>query len=458
MKKPGKLLLITIASAFGGLLFGYDTGVINGSQYYLSQYFDLNAVMKGWVVGSALLGCFLGAVVSGILSSKFGRKNSLIISSILFLLSAWGSGLPQFLPQTVSILVISRVIGGIAIGIASMNVPIYIAEIAPAKKRGNLVSYYQLAIVIGFFLVFVVTYLVAETLTQTDNIQNGWRYMFWSEIIPSLIFLVLLFFIPKSPRWLLLIGQRKKSLEILTQIHGNELAREEFDQINNSIKKQKESSTASIFTSKNIKIITIGVILATLQQFTGINAVLYYGADIFENSLGIAGDDLLSQQILLAVFNLLFTFIAMVTIDKIGRKFLIYIGSVGMILGFSMLGLSLYFMNVGIISLIGVLLFVSSFAVSMGPVVWVLLSEMFPNNIRSIAMSISVAATWIANYLVSQSFPVIVDSSINNNSWNGSLPYFLFIFFILITIVFTHYFIPETKQKSLEALEDSWNK
>ncbi len=458
MKKPGNLLLITIVSSFGGLLFGYDTGVINGSQYYLSQYFDLNAIMKGWVVGSALLGCFSGAIISGFLSSKFGRKNSLIISSILFSLSAWGSGLPDFLPQTVSILVISRIVGGVAIGIASMNVPVYIAEIAPAKIRGNLVSYYQLAIVVGFFLVFLVTYEVAEVLPETDNIEKGWRYMFWSELIPSSIFLILLFFIPKSPRWLLLKGREDESLKVLTLVHGTTSAIKEFNEIKLSFKKQEKFLVNSLFRPRNIKILAIGATLAILQQFTGINAVLYYGADIFENSLGMDGDDILSQQILLAAFNLLFTFVAMFTIDKIGRKALIYIGSAGMILGFLMLGLSLYFINVGLISLIGVLLFVSSFALSMGPVVWVLLSEMFPNNIRSIAMSVAVAATWIANYLVSQTFPIVVESSINIDSWNGSLPYFLFIFFIFTTIIFTHYLIPETKQKSLEELETFWDK
>ncbi len=452
------LILITAVSALGGLLFGYDTGVINGSQYYFSQYFDLDAGMKGWVVGSALIGCFVGAIVSGPLSNLIGRKYSLIISAILFSISAGGSGLPEFLPQSVTLLVIFRIIGGLGIGLASMNAPTYIAEISPAKIRGTLVTYYQLAIVIGFFIVFLATYFIGNMGTEEQNIQQGWRWMFWSELIPSLAFLALLFFVPKSPRWLALKNRKSQALMVLTKIHGSEIANLEIQEIENSIKKNQRGVKLNLFAKGVFSIIVIGAVLSILQQFTGINAVLYYGADIFEQALGFGKEDILQQQILLAGVNLIFTFIAMATVDKFGRKPLIYIGSLGMIIGFIFLGVTLMTDSVGVLSLIGVLLFIASFAMSMGPVVWVILSEMFPNNMRSTAMSIAVAAQWVANYIVTQSFPVVVDSNLNNNTfWNGSLPYFIFSVFILIILFFTYKFIPETKGKTLEELEGIWD-
>ncbi|MGY5846157.1 sugar porter family MFS transporter [Salegentibacter sp. HM20] len=458
MHNKSYLILTTIVSALGGLLFGYDTGVINGSQYYFSQYFDLDAAMKGWVVGSALLGCFVGAIVAGPLSNMVGRKYSLIISSILFSISAWGSGLPSFLPESVSLLVAFRLIGGLGIGLASMNAPTYIAEIAPAKIRGTLVSYYQLAIVIGFFVVFLATYFIGSSNTEAENIEFGWRSMFWSELIPSSLFLILLFFVPRSPRWLALKGFKTQALEVLTKIHGKEMANIEFREIENSLQKEDKKVKVNIFAKGVFSIIAIGTVLSILQQFTGINAVLYYGADIFEKALGFGKEDVLAQQILLAAVNLVFTFVAMATVDRFGRKPLIYIGSVGMIVGFLLLGGTLMTGNVGLVSLIGVLMFVAAFAMSMGPVVWVVLSEMFPNKIRSVAMSIAVAAQWAANYVVSQSFPIVAESEMNNSAfWSGSLPYFIFSFFILGIIFFTMKFIPETKGKSLEELEKIWD-
>ncbi|MFN4762229.1 sugar porter family MFS transporter [Gillisia sp. Q332] len=458
MKNKTYLILITIVSALGGLLFGYDTGVINGSQYYFSQYFDLDPGMKGWVVGSALIGCFVGAIVAGPLSKAIGRKYSLIISAILFSLSAWGSGLPAFLPESVSLLVMFRLLGGLGIGIASMNAPTYIAEIAPAKIRGTLVSYYQLAIVVGFFVVFLVTYFIGNSATEAENIQDGWRLMFWSELIPSTLFLILLFFVPKSPRWLAIKGLKSEAFKVLVRIHGKEVANEEIRDIERSIEKDKGKVKLNIFAKGVFSIIVIGTVLSILQQFTGINAVLYYGADIFESALGFGQEDVLQQQVLLAAINLVFTFVAMATVDRFGRKPLIYIGAVGMLSGFLMLGATLMTDTVGLLSLVGVLLFIASFAMSMGPVVWVILSEMFPNNMRSTAMSIAVAAQWAANYVVTQSFPLVAESEVNKSEyWNGSLPYFIFSVFILAIIFFTYKYIPETKGKSLEELEDMWD-
>ena len=460
MNKKAFLILITSVSALGGLLFGYDTGVINGAQFFLSKYFELDAGMKGWVVASALLGCLSGAILSGFFNSFFGRKYTLILSAVLFTISAWGSGMPSFLPESVSLLVVFRIIGGLGIGLASMSAPVYIAEIAPCTRRGVLVSFYQLAIVVGFFVVFLVTYFIGKNLTEAQNIDFGWRRMFWSELIPAILFLIALFFVPKSPRWLYLKGRSEEAFITLNKIHGESEARKEQKEIKDSIERNQNNTTNVNYFSKMILgIIVIGTVFSILQQFTGINAVLYYGADIFEQALGFGKDDVLAQQILLAGVNLVFTFVAMYYVDRFGRKPLVLIGCVGMLTGFLMLGFSLKNDAVGLVSLIGVLLFIASFAMSMGPVVWVMLSEMFPNRIRNVAMSIAVAAQWGSNYIVSQSFPMVMESETNmNDYWNGSLPYFIFAGFIIILMLFTIKFLPETKNKTLEELEKIWEK
>jgi len=471
--KKINIYFITIVITLGGLLFGYDTGVINGTQFYFSKYFELTGALKGFIVSSALLGALLGAASAGLISKAIGRKKSLIISAVLFAISAWGSGLPSILPESISLMVFFRILGGIAIGMASMNAPMYIAEIAPAAKRGKLVTYYQMAVVIGFFVVFLVTYFIGDKLTESDNLSFGWRYMFWSELIPALLFFLLLFKVPRSPRWLMIKGKEEEAKNILTRIHGEEMANQEFVEIKESIQKEGKEVKASIFNKSLFPIIIIGTVLSILQQFTGINAVLYYGADIFEQALGFGQEDILLQQILLATVNLLFTFIAMYTVDKLGRKPLLIIGGFGMLAGFLIMGFTLYFSDYsqlnsaglptissteGIISLIGILLFIASFAMSMGPIVWVLLSEIFPNKIRSAAMSVAVAAQWLANYFVSQTFPIVVESDANKlqidgGVWNNALPYFLFSGFIVIIILFVWKFIPETKGKTLEEME-----
>ena len=476
--KKINIYFITIIITLGGLLFGYDTGVINGTQFYFSKYFELTGFWKGFVVSSALIAAFFGALVSGVLSKSIGRKNSLIISAVLFAISAWGSGLPSILPESIPLLVFFRILGGLAIGIASMNAPMYIAEIAPAEKRGNLVTFYQLAIVIGFFVVFLATYFIGNNLSEAENIQFGWRQMFWSELIPSVMFLVGLYFVPKSPRWLMTKGKEEEALSILTRIHGEDTANREIVEIRDSIQSESAKDKVSLFVKPLLAIVIIGTILSALQQFTGINAVLYYGADIFEQALGFGQDDILKQQILLATVNLIFTFIAMFTVDKLGRKPLLTIGGFGMLIGFLMMGFTLYtsdYSNVnsaglpalssseGMVSLIGVLIFIASFAMSMGPVVWVILSEIFPNRVRSIAMSIAVAAQWLANYVVSFSFPLVVESDANKlqldgGTWNNALPYFIFSGFIIIIIVFVWKFIPETKGKTLEEMETLFEK
>lgn len=455
-------LFITIVATLGGLLFGYDTGVISGSQLYFTEYFSFTATEKGWAVSSVLIGCLFGAISAGYFCAQFSRKHTLILSAFLFSISAWGSGIPESLAT----LVVFRMIGGLGVGLASMAAPMYIAEIAPPKDRGRLVSYYQLAIVIGFFAVFLATYFIAggdssnlspEALNELRayNTSKGWRLMFWSELIPAILFFILLFFVPHTPRWLIMKGEEEKAKRVLEKTGSENPSLEIFD-IEESLQDVDNSIRTSIFSSGMLKVLIIGVALSILQQITGINAILYYGAEIFSNTLGYGKEDALQQQLLLGAVNLVFTFIAIYQVDRWGRKPLLIIGTIGMMLGIGSLGISIYLNQLGLISLIGMLTFIGSFALSMGPVTWVMLSEMFPNKVRSIAMSIAVAVQWLFNAIVAQSFPVINGSALNKEIFNGSLPYFIFASLCLATILFVWRVVPETKGKALEEMDDFW--
>lgn len=458
------ILSITAVVAMGGLLFGYDTGVISGSQLYFTEYFQLSNAEQGWAVSSAIYGCLFGALLSGYLTKKISRKFTLIFSAILFILSAWGSGAADSL----SVLAFFRILGGLGVGMASMTAPMYIAEISPPKERGQMVSYYQLAVVIGFFVVFVVTYFIGNSGAQnlsslanaelhTRNVERGWRIMFWSELIPAGLFFILLFFVPHTPRWLMLKGRQSEAREVLAKITSSaEEARLELEDIALSFSDTKQHHRVTLATKGMGFILFIGIMLSVFQQVTGINAILYYGAEIFSNALGYGPEDALKQQLWTAGVNLIFTFIAIFTIDKWGRKPLMLIGTTGMFLGLSILTISLYTQQIGILSLLAILLFIGSFAMSLGPVVWVLLSEIFPNTIRSIAMAIAVAAQWLFNAIVANSFPVVNGSQLNNETFNGALPYLIFATLSVITFIFVWRLVPETKGKTLEELESIW--
>ncbi len=452
------LYFISFVVVLGGFLFGYDTGVIGGTQLYFTEYFNLSSGEQGWAVSSALYGCLVGAILAGYMSDRFSRKYTLIISAFLFAISAWGSGIADSLTE----LSIYRIIGGIGVGIASMTAPMYIAEISPAKQRGKMVSLYQLAIVLGFFIVFLATYFIGggtegESVTQLHqhNVIDGWRVMFWSELLPAIGFFIFLFFVPHSPRWLFLKSRVEEGRKVLSKLISDEVeVNKEILQIEESIRNStKKPNFSSLFIKGMGFILFVGISLSVLQQVTGINAILYYGAEIFSNALGYGPEDALQQQLWLGAVNLIFTFVAIFTVDKWGRKPLLLVGSFGMFMSLSVLGFSIYFQQLGVISLIAILAFIGSFALSMGPVVWVLLSEIFPNNIRSLAMSIAVGAMWLFNAIVANSFPVINKSNFNNEMFNGALPYFIFATMCIVTFVFVWKYIPETKGKSLEEIE-----
>ncbi|MFK5856838.1 MAG: sugar porter family MFS transporter [Bacteroidota bacterium] len=458
------IIWISFIVALGGFLFGYDTGVIGGTQLYFTEYFKLTAAEQGLAVSSALYGALVGAILAGYLSNKISRKYTLILSALLFAISSWGSGDAN----TLTILVIYRIVGGLGVGIASMTAPMYIAEVAPAKQRGFLVSLYQLAVVFGFFIVFLATYFIgggdttdatSESLKQIHiyNINKGWRTMFWSELIPAAVFFILLFTVPFSPRWLMIKNKETKAIKVLNKLLGSEQeTKNEIIEIKKSLSESHKTSYRLLFAKGMGFVLFIGIMLSVFQQVTGINAILYYGAEIFSNALGYGPEDALKQQLWLGTVNLIFTFIAIFTIDSWGRKPLLITGIIGMFLGLTALGLSIYFKQMGVISLISILVFIGSFALSLGPVVWVLLSEIFPNNIRSIAMSIAVAAQWLFNGIVAYSFPVINKSEINTQDFNGSLSYFIFATMCIVTIIFIWKFVPETKGKTLEEIGKSW--
>ena len=458
------ILRITIVAALGGLLFGYDTGVIAGSQLYFTEYFNFTPGEQGWAVSSALYGCLFGALAGGYLTKAISRKYTLILAAILFTLSAWGSGIADSLSE----LVFYRIIGGLGVGMASLAAPMYIAEISPPKIRGRMVSYYQLAVVIGFFAVFLATYFIgggdthgmnASMINEVHehNVNQGWRIMFWSELLPAIAFLLLLFTVPHSPRWLMIKNRPDDAKAVLDKItNTKQESAAELSEIAKSLSNKPSLRLLELFAKGLGFVIFLGVMLSIFQQITGINAILYYGAEIFSNALGYGPEDALKQQLWLGAVNLIFTFVAIYTVDSLGRRPLFLAGTVGMFLGLSILGTTIYTQQMGIVSLLAILLFIGSFAMSMGPVVWVMLSEMFPNSVRSVAMSIAVAAQWLFNAIVANSFPLVNESNLNQNSFNGALPYFIFAFFCLIAMAFVWKMVPETKGKSLEEMENLW--
>lgn len=459
---------ITTVVALGGLLFGYDTGVIGGSQLYFTEYFGFSGAQQGFAVSSALLGCLLGAGVAGYLSARFSRKYALIVSAVLFTASAWGSGIPESLAT----LAFYRALGGAGLGIASMVAPMYIAEIAPAAERGRLVSYYQLAIVVGFFVVFLATYFIGGGDThglspsQVEsihryNVERGWRVMFWSELLPSIAFLVLLFFVPHTPRWLMMQGRRAEAEVVLHRISASPAAalalRDEIDASLREDALRKASHPLRALLGPQLRrVLLTGCALSICQQITGINAILYYGAEIFSKSLGYGPEDALEQQVLLGAVNLAFTFIAIHRVDRWGRRPLLLGGLIGMAAGIGTLGLSIYLDQLGVVALLGMLMFVGAFALSMGPVTWVILAEIFPNRVRSAAMSIAVALQWLFNAVVAQAFPMLNGAALNATMFHGALPYLVFSILCLATLVLVWRCVPETKGRSLEGMETLW--
>ena len=462
------LIQLTLVATLGGLLFGYDTAVISGTVSALDNFFvmpfglnEMSANSRlGFLVSSALIGCIVGGISSGFISNKLGRKKGLLLAASLFLCSALGSAMPEMFIKPVGegdhtfiyIFIFYRIIGGIGVGLASMLSPLYIAEIAPAKIRGKLVSLNQFAIIFGMLIVYFVNYYIAGQGDDSWLNTVGWRWMFASEIIPATLFLIFLFFVPDTPRSLVLKNQPEKALKVLEKVNGKETAQKILNEIQNTVIHR----SGKLF-SFGIAVVVIGILLSVFQQFVGINVVLYYAPEIFKN-MGSGTDTALLQTIIVGGVNLIFTVLAILTVDKFGRKPLMIIGALGMAVAMFALGATFYSQTVGVLALICMLVYVAAFAMSWGPVTWVLLSEMFPNKIRDKALAVAVAAQWISNYLVSWTFPMMDKNSYLIEKFHHGFAYWIYGIMGLIAMFIVLKYIPETKGKTLEEMDGMWNK
>ncbi len=439
----GYLLFVSTVAAMGGALFGYDTAVISGTVEALRQHFALSPLQLGWVVGSALTGCVFGAALAGKLTDALGRRTVLAVSGLLFLLS----GVWCYFAPTVSQLVAARILGGIAVGLASLLVPVYIAEIAPPRNRGALVSLNQVAILIGM----VISYLANAHIGRAGDAAwlnaTGWRIMLGAEAVPALGFLVLSLAIPESPRWLVKRGREQKARAILERLHGAAIATVELREIHESIS-QEQQGISELFRKETRSVLIMAMILALFQAITGINIVMYYAPTIF-TSAGIGTGAALDQSVIIGVVMLAFTVGSMFLVDRLGRRPIMLFASAGM--GLSLMLLGLMFAGAGADTdgrwlLLWVLTFVASFSIGMGGIYWVVVSEIFPTRVRGAAMSMSVVFLWGGNYLVSQFFPAMLAALKGN-------VFYVFAFMCLICLAFIWAFVPETKGKTLEQIE-----
>lgn len=466
---------LALVVTLGGLLFGYDTAVINGAVDSLKAYFvdprftDLaspaqaNAAnsLLGFVVSSALLGCIIGGLIGGWVSSRFGRKRGLIIAALLFLISALGAAAPEFPfapighggPAYMGNFVFYRILGGIGVGLASMLSPMYIAEIAPSGIRGRLVAWNQFAIVFGMLVIFFVNFGISKG-GRGDAWLNsiGWRFMFLSGAIPATLFLILLFFVPETPRFLMLKGDPVGARTVLNTLVAPEEAEKELSDIRASLSEHHSSKLFSF----GVPVIVIGIMLSVFQQFVGINVVLYYATDIFKG-MGLSTNASLLQTIIVGAINLTFTVLAIVTVDKLGRRPLQISGALIMAISMIVLGMDFWLGGSGMIALLSMLIYTAGFAVSWGPVTWVLLSEIFPNQIRGKAMAVAVAAQWIANYLVSWTFPIINENPYLLRHFKHGFAYWLYGIMGILAATFMATMVPETKGRSLEQMEEVWH-
>jgi len=442
--------LVTLVAALGGLLFGYDTGVISGAIGPLVQRFDLNSTMEGWAASCALVGCMVGAALAGTISDHLGRKKVLILSAVCFFISAVGTALPRNLVE----FIVFRFLGGLGVGAASMTSPLYIAEISPARIRGRMVSVNQFAIVSGFLVVYFVNYFIALGRSEDWLVTSGWRWMFGSEALPAALLLVLAFFVPESPRWLTQRGREDRAMAILSRVDGPAYARAELAEIRQAIA-QESGSLRQLFEPGMRLALVIGVVLAILQQITGINAVLYYAPEIFKN-IGASTQSALWQTVVVGTVNILFTVVAIAVVDRLGRKPLMVAGSAGMGLCLMLLGWAFWTQQTGLWVFGLVLGYIACFAIAVGPVTWVILSEIFPTRIRGRAMAIATVILWVACYTVSQTFPMLDKNAWLVERFNHGFSFWLYGLFCVVEVVFVAVAVPETRGRSLEQIERMW--
>jgi MFS transporter, SP family, arabinose:H+ symporter len=441
MGPAGYVTLVSGGAAVGGLLFGYDTAVISGTVDALRDHFELEPLRLGWVVGSALVGCVIGAALAGKLTDSLGRRTMLVISGALFLVSA----LWCVITQSADELALARMLGGVGVGFASLVVPVYIAELAPSRNRGALVSLNQIGILVGMVLSYVVNAWIGSWGDHEWMVEIGWRIMLGVEALPAALFILMCFAIPESPRWLLQKGREAAASGILTRLHGARQADVELNEIRASLQ-ERDAALGEVFGGRMRRMVAMAMILAFFQAVTGINVVMYYAPTIFTTA-HVGRGDALNHSVIIGLVMLVFTIISMLLVDRLGRRSIMLTAAAGMGAALTLLGVS--FTNQdgsGTAMLAWILVYVAFFSVGMGGIYWVVVSEIFPTRIRGVAASFSVMCLWGGNYLVSQFFPVMLTAL-------GGDVFYVYAFMCLLCYAFIWRFLPETKGKTLEQIE-----
>ncbi len=440
------LLFVTGAAAIGGFLFGYDTAVINGANTYLKAHLGLNSTQEGMAGASAILGCIPGAMFAGFLSDRFGRRRLLFLCGLLYAVS----GLLSAVPRTFEQFLAARFISGLGIGASSMICPVYIAEIAPEQWRGRLGTLFQLGIVTGIFITLFVNKIIQGFGDDAWNKAFGWRWMLGMEVVPALIFMLLLLLVPESPRWLARQGRDEEARQILERVGGAQHAREELSAIREALH-EAEVRFSQLFTGGLIKPLFIAVTLMAFSQFCGINAIIYYSSKIFE-AAGIGKNAAFTSSAWVGLINLLFTFVAIGLVDKAGRRALLLIGTAVQTVALGLVGWMFHTGQSGLLLLCCVTLFTAAFAMALGPIGWLLCSEIFPNAVRGRAMSLAALTVWVSCYIVAQTFPMLNDSP----AIGPAKTFWIYGGVSLLSFLFVLALIPETKGRTLEEIEQFW--
>ena len=445
------LLLICFVSAMGGLLFGYDWVVIGGAKIFYEPFFHLehSAALRGWAMSSALIGCLVGALLSGKWSDRYGRKKMLIIAAFLFILSAVGTGATN----SFNWFIFYRIVGGLGIGIASNVSPVYIAEVSPASIRGKLVSLNQLTIVLGILFAQLANWLIGESYTSSygtltaKGVEWAWRLMFWAELIPAVLFFIMALVIPESPRWLAAFGQEERAMRILVRIGGNDFAEQTLADALQATRVKTEGVNWKTLAKPDVRnVLLIGIVLAVFQQWCGINVIFNYAHEIF-SAAGYAVSDVLMNIVVTGITNVIFTFVAIYTVDKLGRRSLMLIGSAGLTVIYLTLGICYYIGFCGWPMLLLVVLAIACYAMSLAPVVWVVLSEIFPTRIRGMAMALSTFFLWVACFILTYTFPIL------NETAGAAGTFWLYGIVCMAGCLFIRIKLPETKGKTLGEIE-----
>ncbi|TQI77772.1 SP family xylose:H+ symportor-like MFS transporter [Serratia fonticola] len=447
----GYILRICGIAALGGILFGYDTAVISGAIEALKTYFNLSPAETGWAVSNVVIGCVVGAFAAGPLAGRYGRKKALIVAALLFTISAIGAALAV----TFTWFVIYRIIGGLAVGIAATVSPMYMSEVSPKDMRGRALSMQQFAIVFGQIVIFYVNFKIASLASEAWLVEMGWRWMIGSEVIPCLLFTILVFAIPESPRWSVMVGREDQALAMLTRVSNAQHAQSVLDEIKDSVRQDEQHKKQKLnYRDVRVRfILFVGCMIAMLQQVTGVNVMMYY-APVVLKTVTENAQEALFQTIWIGVLQLVGSVIGAMLMDRIGRIPLMRWGTLGTIAGLLITSYALYSQATGYFALFGMLFFMVFYAMSWGVGAWVLISEVFPNRMRSQGMSIAVGCMWLANFVVAQSFPMINDQPYLFSTFHGAFPMWIFAACCLFSYWFISRFIPETKGVSLEKMED----